>query len=72
MLTNWNMEDVKLVIEVPGDEDYIVTTDDSENSDRFISSASVNASENGSSNPFGICGSRNTEGISRCFPDSFY
>lgn len=58
MLTNWNMEDVKLVIEVPGDEDYIVTTDDSKNSDRFISSASVNASENGSSNPFGICGSR--------------
>ena len=58
MQAAWNMEDIKLEIEVEGSEPYVVTTDSDLDDQRFISGASSNASENNSSNPFGICGNR--------------
>ena len=58
MLTQYNLEDVKLEIEVSNSDPYVVTTNDMDNERRFITAASVDASDNGSSNPFGICGSK--------------
>lgn len=57
-MIRYNFEDVKLEIIVDGGESYVVDTDDLANERRFINSANVNATENNSSNPFGICGSR--------------
>lgn len=58
MQNQYNLENVKLEIEVNGADSYIVTTDNNENNQRFISNASVSASDNSSANPFGICGSK--------------
>ena len=56
----WDMEDVKIEIEIPGEDPYIASTNDTSD-DRFINSASVSANDNDSYNPFGICGSKSYE-----------
>lgn len=57
-MVRWNQEDIKLEILVDNGEPYVVETDDEANERRLIYSATVSATDNNSSNPFGICGSR--------------
>lgn len=55
----WDMEDVKVEIEISDGENYIASTENED--DKILNNISVTANDNDSSNPFGICGSKSYE-----------